>query len=89
VDNFYVVPEARGKSTAFRLTMAVVQEAKRRGCGVFCAEIYKIDPLYDYILRLHRHFGMEPVEETEFKVTTAKSISGEPYARQPRIATPH
>lgn len=89
VDNFYVIPEARGKSAAFRLTLDVIRQAKERGCEVFCAEIYKVDPLYDYILRLHKHFGMEPVEETDFKIVTAKSISGEPYARRPRAIAAH
>lgn len=87
VDNFYVIPQARGKSAAFRLTMALIELAKERGCHTFCAEIYKIDPLYHYILRLHKHFGMSPVEETPFKTVTAKRI--ETHAEQSRIAAAH
>lgn len=78
VDNFYVAPAYRGTRVAFKLTLAVIKEAQARGCNVFCAEIYKIDPLYSYSLRLHRHFGMEPVEDTQYKTVTAKSIEAIP-----------
>ncbi len=74
VDNFYVKPEYRGTPVALRITMAVVNEAKNRGCKQFCAEIYKSDPLFDYILGLHKKFGMQVIDEDEFHVMTSKSL---------------
>jgi len=74
VDNFYVKPEYRGTGSALQLTLQVIQEAKDRGCHIFSAEIYKSDPLYTYILGLHNHFGMEVIEDTEFKTVTSKRI---------------
>lgn len=74
VDNFYVAPSYRGTSTAFRLTMETIHQAEKLGCALFAAEIYKSDPMYDYILRLHLHFGMMRTEETEFKTITSKRI---------------
>lgn len=75
VDNFYVVPELRGTRAALRLTLDVIRQAETLGCVQFVAEIYKVDPLYAYILRLHRHFGMDIVEDTEFKTITSKRIN--------------
>ncbi len=75
VDNFYVKPEYRGTGTALQLTLQTVKVAEDRGCTQFAAEIYKSDPLYDYILRLHKHFGMEPIEETPYKIVTSKRIN--------------
>jgi len=75
VDNFYVKPEYRGTGAALQLTLQTIKRAEDKGCTQFCAEIYKSDPLYDYILRLHRHFGMEVVEDTEFKTVTSKRIN--------------
>lgn len=75
VDNFYVKPEYRGTSSALQLTLQMVKRAEDAGCTEFAAEIYKSDPLYDYILKLHRHFGMSPVQETEFKTITSKRIN--------------
>lgn len=74
VDNFYVCPEYRGTGSALQLTLQVIKRAKDRGCEQFAAEVYKSDPLYDYILGLHKHFGMEVVEDTEFKTITSKRI---------------
>lgn len=74
VDNFYVCPEYRGTSSALRLTLAIIEAAKTRGCKNFCAEIYKTDPLYSYILRLHKHFGMKVVDDRENKTITSKEI---------------
>lgn len=75
VDNFYVKPEYRGSPTAIRLTLALVKLAEDRGCTQFAAEVYKSDPLYHYIVKLHRHFGMSPIEDDEFKTTTSKRIN--------------
>lgn len=74
VDNFYVVPEYRGTGSALQLTLQLIHLAKQRGCKAFCAEVYKSDPMYDYILRLHKHFGMEVVEDSEHKTITSKEI---------------
>jgi GNAT superfamily N-acetyltransferase len=74
VDNFYVRPEYRGTGSALQITLQLIQRAKDRGCTVFCAEIYKSDPMYGYILRLHEHFGMKVVEDTEYKTVTSKEI---------------
>src|SRR5260221_1494469 len=74
VDNFYVKPEYRGTGSALQLTLQLIKLAKDRGCQVFCAEIYKSDPAYSYILRLHNHFGMKVVEDTEYKTVTSKEI---------------
>lgn len=74
IDNFYVKPEYRGGFTAYKLTTAMVKLAESKGCTQFAAEVYKSDPLYEYIVSLHRHFGMSPIEDTEFKVTTSKPI---------------
>lgn len=74
VDNFYVKPKYRGGSSALQLTLQLIQLAKDRGCTVFCAEIYKSDSMYNYILRLHEHFGMKVVEDGDFKTVTSKEI---------------
>jgi GNAT superfamily N-acetyltransferase len=74
VDNFYVQPEYRGTGSALQLTLQVIKRAKDCGCKEFVAEIYKSDPLYDYILGLHKHFGMTVVEDTAFKTITSKRI---------------
>ena len=74
VDNFYVVPEYRGSGSALQLTLQTIELAKEHGCTNFAAEVYKSDPLYTYILRLHKHFGMEVVEDNEFKTVTSKRI---------------
>lgn len=74
VDNFYVRPEKRGTGAALQLTLQLIERAKNRGCEEFAAEIYKSDPLYDYILRLHKHFGMEVVDDNQFKTLTSKRI---------------
>jgi predicted GNAT family acetyltransferase len=74
VDNFYVKPDKRGTSSALQLTLQLIEQAKQAGCKDFAAEIYKADPMYTYILRLHRHFGMEVVEDTDFKTVTSKRI---------------
>ena len=74
VDNFYVMPEFRGTGSALQLTLQLIHLAKQRGCKSFCAEVYKTDPMYDYILRLHKHFGMEVVEDSEHKTITCKEI---------------
>lgn len=74
VDNFYVRPEQRGTGSALQLTLQTIERAKERGCEEFSAEVYKSDPMYHYILRLHKHFGMEVVEDTEFKTVTSKRI---------------
>ena len=74
VDNFYVKPEYRGTGSALQLTLQVIKEAKDKGCTDFSAEIYKSDPLYDYILGLHKHFGMSVVADNEFKTVTSKRI---------------
>lgn len=74
VDNFYVKPEYRGTGSALQLTLQLIQEAKDRGCTMLCAEIYKSDALYAYILRLHEHFGMKVVEDTQYKTVTSKEI---------------
>lgn len=83
VDNFYVRPEYRGTATAFRLTMAVVKLAEERGCTQFAAEVYKSDPLYAYIIALHGHFGMSPIEDTPYKTVTSKRINHD----RPEVAT--
>jgi hypothetical protein len=75
VDNFYVKPEYRGTSTALQLTLQTVKAAEDAGCTEFAAEIYKTDPLYEYILGLHKHFGMSAIEDTEFKTVTSKRIN--------------
>src|SRR5258706_10009806 len=67
VDNFYVKPEYRGTSSALQLTLQLIQRAKERGCTMFCAEIYNSDSMYGYNLGLHKHFGIEIVEDTEYK----------------------
>jgi GNAT superfamily N-acetyltransferase len=74
VDNFYVKPEYRGTGSALQLTLQTIQQAKERGCTDLSAEVYKSDPLYTYILGLHKHFGMGIVEDTEFKTVTSKRI---------------
>ena len=74
VDNFYVRPEHRGTGSALQITLQLIEMAKDKGCTVFCAEIYKSDPMYHYILRLHAHFGMKVVEDTEYKTVTSKEI---------------
>lgn len=74
VDNFYVKPKYRGTGSALQLTLQLIEQAKDRGCTVFCAEIYKSDSMYNYILRLHEHFGMKIVEDTEYKTVTSKEI---------------
>ena len=74
VDNFYVVPEYRGTSTAMRLTLETIAKAKEKGCTEFAAEVYKSDPLYNYIVNLHRHFGMSVIDDNEFKTVTSKRI---------------
>lgn len=74
VDNFYVRPAYRGTGSALQLTLQLIELAKDRKCTQFCAEIYKSDPLYSYILRLHEHFGMKVVEDTEYKTVTSKEI---------------
>lgn len=78
VDNFYVAPAFRGTRVALQLTLELIRLAKERKCTNFCAEIYKADPLYSYNLRLHRHFGMEPIEDDEFRTLTARSIEAIP-----------
>lgn len=74
VENFYVRPEYRGSSSALQLTLQIIEEAKDRGCTDFAAEVYKSDPLYHYIVRLHRHFGMSVIDDNEFKTVTSKRI---------------
>ena len=74
VDNFYVKPEKRGTGSALQLTIQLIEQAKQAGCQDFAAEIYKSDPMYAYILGLHRHFGMEVIEDTDFKTVTSKRI---------------
>ena len=74
VDNFYVKPEYRGTRSALQITLQLIHQAKERGCKSFCAEIYKSDPMYSYIRRLHAHFGMVVVEDTEYKTVTCKEI---------------
>ena len=75
VDNFYVKPEYRGTGSALQLTLQTIKRAEDLGCTEFAAEIYKSDPLYEYILRLHKHFGMSIIEDTEFKTVTSKRIN--------------
>lgn len=75
VDNFYVRPEYRGTRVALRLTEKVISEAERAGCIHFTAEVYKSDPLYKYIVRLHAHFGMSVIEDTPYKTITSKRIN--------------
>lgn len=75
VDNFYVKPEYRGTGAALQLTLQVIRYAEQAGCTQFAAEIYKSDPLYAYILKLHKKFGMEVIDDNEFKTTTAKRIN--------------
>lgn len=75
VDNFYVKPEYRGSPTAYRLTLEIIRLAEERGCTQFVAEVYKSDPLYAYIVRLHKHFGMSPIDDTPHKTTTEKRIN--------------
>ena len=74
VDNFYVKPEYRGTGSALQLTLQIIQRAKDRGCTEFCAEVYKSDPLYDYIVNLHRHFGMSVIDDNELITITSKRI---------------
>jgi predicted GNAT family acetyltransferase len=74
VDNFYVKPEYRGTGSALHLTLQLIELAREKGCNTFCAEIYKSDKLYSYILRLHKHFGMHIVEDDQFKTITSKEI---------------
>lgn len=74
VDNFYVKPEYRGTGSALQLTLQLIELAKDRKCKTLCAEIYKSDPMYTYILGLHKHFGMEVVDDTEHKTITSKEI---------------
>lgn len=74
VDNFYVKLEYRGTSSALHLTLQLIQLAKDKGCTTFCAEIYKSDAMYSYILRLHKHFGMRVIEDTKYKTITSKEI---------------
>jgi hypothetical protein len=82
VDNFYVKPEYRGTSTALQLTLQIIKRAEDLGCTIFCAEVYKSDPLYDYNVSLHRHFGMSVIDDNEFKTTTSKRINND----RPEIA---
>ena len=74
VENFYVLPEFRGSPIAYKLTLKTIEEAKNKGCHTFAAEIYKSDPLFNYILGLHKKFGMTELSNDEFKVVTSKSI---------------
>lgn len=74
VDNFYVQPEYRGTREALKLTLKTIAAAKDKGCNTFSAEIYKVDPLYAYILRLHKHFDMKVIHDDEYKTVTAKRI---------------
>lgn len=74
VENFYVKPEYRGTGAALQLTLQIIQQAKDRGCTDFAAEVYKSDPLYEYIVGLHKHFGMSVIEDNEFKTVTSKRI---------------
>lgn len=77
VDNFYVKPEYRGTGTALQLTLQTIKRAEDRGCTIFCAEVYKSDPLYEYIVKLHSHFGMSVIDDNEFKTTTSKGINND------------
>lgn len=77
VDNFYVRPEYRGTSVAYRLTMQIVKIAEERGCTQFAAEIYKVDPLFWYIYGLHKKFGMLVIDDTPHKVVTSKRINND------------
>ncbi len=74
VDNFYVRPESRGTNLAFRLTLQVIEHAKNQGCTMFAADVYKSDPMYNYNVDLHKHFGMEIIADTDLKTTTSKRI---------------
>lgn len=74
VDNFYVRPQYRGTSSALQLTLQTIKQAQDRGCKSFAAEVYKSDPMYNYILGLHKHFGMRIIEDTEYKTVTSKEI---------------
>lgn len=82
VENFYVKPEYRGTGSALQLTLQMVKRAEDAGCSEFAAEVYKSDPLYGYIVRLHRHFGMSVIEDTPYKTVTSKRINND----RPKIA---
>ncbi len=74
VDNFYVQPKYRGTGSALQLTLQVIKAAQDRGCTEFAAEVYKSDPLYGYIVGLHKHFGMAIISDDENKTVTSKRI---------------
>jgi len=74
VDNFYVRPEHRGTGSALQITLQTIERAKALGCKRFCAEIYKADPLYEYNLKLDKHFGMEVHADTPYKTVLSKEI---------------
>ncbi len=75
IDNLYVKPEYRGTSSALQLALQVTKIAEDKGCNWLTAEVYKSDADYAYNVSLHRHFGLLPIEDTEFKTSTAKRIN--------------
>ena len=74
IENWFVKEEFRKGVTAMRLVFKILKQAKEKKCKHFCGEIYKSDPLFQYILNMHQKFGMQITEEDEFHVITSKNI---------------
>ena len=74
VQDFYVVPEFRGSPTAVRLANDAVKDAIAAGCTDFCAEVYRADPLFDYVVGLYKHWGMTRVSDDENRVIMNKKL---------------
>ena len=75
IDDWYIAPEHRKSSVAaMRMVFKVIEIAKEKGCTALAGEVYKSDPMFNYIVNMHKKFGMEVVEEDEFHVLTSKSL---------------
>ena len=75
IDDWYVAPEYRKSSVAaMRMVFKVMDIAKQKGCTHLAGEVYRSDPMFDYIVNMHQKFGMVITAEDEYHVVTSKSL---------------
>jgi len=77
IQDFYVEPGFRGSKLAMTLAKWVERDAKNKGCTALAGEVYHASPNAEYILRLHRHWGMVQTERDEYKTLSVKELKND------------
>lgn len=93
IHDFYIRPEFRqryrGTKEALSIANRIKQIAIDAGCEWIGSEIYKANPLHDYIVKVDCHWGLEKAEETPLKTILQMRLpaAGDPPPESKPVAS--